>query len=134
MPKIKEFKKLCDNPWFSNFFALQDVFDAQFEARADLGFSRGGGGFKRLSKMLSTFFEVDQIDFLSSPNPPHPLDPNLIWSTKHKAIMQICIKQKFDNIQAENLRYNTNKKNKVAKMKNVDKKRLLEANSEPLFA
>ena len=48
--------------------------------------------------------------------------------------MQICIKQKFDNIQAENLRYNTNKKNKVAKMKNVDKKRLLEANSEPLFA
>ena len=68
MPKIKEFKKLCDNPWFSNFFALQDVFDAQFETRADLGFSRGGRVFKRLSKMLSTFFEVDQIDFLSSPN------------------------------------------------------------------
>ena len=38
---------------------------------ADLGIFRGGGGgfSKKTLKILSTFFQVDQIDFLSYPKP-----------------------------------------------------------------
>ena len=67
-------------------FKIRKIIHLQ--AGADLGFSRrGGGGF---SKILTTFFKVDQIDFASSPKAVKSIKYKLIdFFSSNKSIMAI---------------------------------------------